>query len=131
MEPILLLVRRHNTLAENGRFVIPGDFVPNGKPRTAAGVRDLAEETGLRNSPDTLLAVGVIKGNGRDPQDTAERWVCSHLIIAHLRDNDPASSRTLAAGGDASRALFVSLSRRPSGLIFDHYQLLAMVLRPA
>ena len=49
-------------------------------------MRALAEETGLRISLDTLQAVGVVEGNGRDPWDTAERWVRSQLFIAtHAR----------------------------------------------
>lgn len=94
-------------------------------------MRALAEETGLRISLDTLQAVGVVEGNGRDPWDTAERWVRSQLFIAHMRDHAPASSRTLVAGSDASRALFVPLSCHPPGLSFGHNHLLAMTLRPA
>nr|WP_295783417.1 NUDIX domain-containing protein [Rhodoferax sp.] len=128
--PELLLVRRHDDApAENGRFALPGGFVLQGESLAAAAVRELAEETGLHIPPDTLQAVAVVEGNGRDPRDTEERWVRSHLFVAQLRDNGTASRRTLVAGSDASRAFYVPLSRRPQCLAFDHDHLLAMALK--
>ena len=128
-EPELLLVRRHDDApVENGRFALPGGFVLPGEALPAAAVRELAEETGLRIQYDTLKAVGVIDGNGRDPRDTDERWVRSHLFVAHITAGDHNGSSTLLAGTDTSRAFFVPLSRRPQCLAFDHDHLLAMAL---
>jgi ADP-ribose pyrophosphatase YjhB (NUDIX family) len=128
-EPELLLVRRHDDApAENGRFALPGGFVLPGETLPAAAVRELAEETGLRITPEALAAAGVVEGNGRDPRDTGERWVRSHLFVVHLRQHGPASGRTLVAGTDVSRAFFIPLSRRPQCLAFDHDHLLAMAL---
>ena len=87
----------------------------------------LAEETGLRLAPDAFHAVGVVEGNGRDPRDTEERWVRSHLFTVRLQP--PEGANTLVAGSDASHAFFVPLSRRPQNLAFDHDHLLAMALR--
>lgn len=85
-EPGLLQVRRHDDApAENGRFAIPGGFVLKGESLTASAIRELAEEARLRIAPDTLKAVGVAEGNGRDPWDTGERCVRSHLFVLHLR----------------------------------------------
>ncbi len=126
--PDLLLVRRHDDApAENGRFALPGGFVLPGETLRAAAVRELAEETGLRIGQDDLAAVAVVEGGGRDPRDTDERWVRSHLFVVqvHMDDN---KYTTLVAGTDTSRAFFVPLSRRPPCLAFDHDYLLAMAL---
>jgi len=126
-EPDLLLVRRHDDApAENGRFALPGGFVLPGETLCAAAVRELAEETGLHIAQEDLEAVAVVEGGGRDPRDTDERWVRSHLYVVRLRNS--AHSATLVAGTDTSRAFFVPLSRRPPCLAFDHDQLLAMAL---
>ena len=128
-EPELLLVRRHDDApAENGRFAIPGGFVLPGESLPAAAVRELAEETGLRIAQEDLGQVGMIEGNGRDPRDTEERWVRSHLFVVHLRPRERANTSTLVAGTDTSRAFFIPLSRRPQCLAFDHDQLLTMAL---
>ncbi|MES2948139.1 MAG: NUDIX domain-containing protein [Pseudomonadota bacterium] len=128
-EPELLLVRRHDAApAENGRFAIPGGFVLPGESLPAAAMRELVEETGLRITQDALQAVGVVEGNGRDPRDTDERWVRSHLFVVRINANDYGNT-TLVAGTDTSRAFFVPLSRRPQCLAFDHDQLLAMALK--
>lgn len=128
-EPELLLVRRHDDApAENGRFALPGGFVLPGETLGAAALRELAEETGLHlSTAEALLPVAVVEGQGRDPRDTAERWVRSHLFVVHLRRDHPGVT-TLVAGSDTSRAFFVPLSRRPQCLAFDHDQLLEMAL---
>jgi len=127
-EPELLLVRRHDDApAENGRFAIPGGFVLPEESLTAAAVRELAEETGLHIAQDALQPVGVVEGNGRDPRDTDERWVRSHLFVVRINPDDHGNT-TLVAGTDTSRAFFVALSRRPQCLAFDHDRLLTMAL---
>ncbi len=127
-EPELLLVRRHDDApAENGRFALPGGFVLPGESLQAAAVRELAEETGLRIPLNDLQAVTVVEGNGRDPRDTGERWVRSHLFL--VRTTPAGNNNTpLLAGADASRAFYVPLSRRPQCLAFDHDHLLAMAI---
>lgn len=130
-EPEVLLVRRHDDApAENGRFALPGGFKLAGETLGNAAVRELVEETGLVLAPSALIAVASVEGGGRDPRDTAERWVRSHLVLACIRHPGPGQA-TLVAGTDTSRAFFVPLSRRPQCLAFDHDQLLAMALGQA
>lgn len=127
-EPELLLVRRHDDApAENGRFALPGGFVLPDETLRAAAVRELSEETGLHLTQDALEAVAVVQGGGRDPRDTGERWVRSHLYVVRI-NADNGRNTTLVAGTDTSRAFFVPLSRRPQCLAFDHDHLLAWAL---
>ncbi len=127
-EPQLLLVRRHDDApAENGRFALPGGFVLPGETLLQAAVRELAEETSLQLAPGDLQAVAVVEGAGRDPRNTPQRWVRSHLFVVQL-NGQASPNNTLVAGSDTSRAFFVALSRRPQSLAFDHDQLLAMAL---
>lgn len=127
-EPEVLLVRRHDDApAENGRFALPGGFALPGETLLTAAVRELSEETGLHLAADDLQAVCVVEGNGRDPRDTTERWVRSHLYVARIGGGAGAST-TLVAGTDASRAFFIPLSRRPQRLAFDHDQLLCAAI---
>ena len=125
--PELLLVRRHDDApAENGRFALPCRFVLAGESLPQAAVRELAEETGLHLAPSALVAVGEVEGGGRDPRDTTERWVRSHLFVARI--DDAGRHTPLLAGTDTSRAFFVPVSRRPQYLAFDHDRLLGLGL---
>lgn len=112
-EPRLLLVPRHDGApAEHDRFATLGGFVLKGESLAAATIRELAEEARLRTTPYTPKAVGVAEGNGRDPWDTGERCVRSHLFVLHLRQHDHVNTRTLIASSDTSCAFFVPLSAR-------------------
>lgn len=127
-EPDLLLVRRHDDApAENGRFALPGGFVLPGESLVEAAVRELTEETGLGVAPEALQTVCIVEGGGRDPRDTGERWVRSHLFLVRL-SGAAQHNTTLVAGTDAARAFFVPLSRRPQCLAFDHDYLLKQAM---
>ncbi|SET20723.1 NUDIX domain-containing protein [Stigmatella erecta] len=120
----LLLIRRHDDSgAAAGRMSLPGGFVRPGESPRDAAVRELLEETGFRIPPESLVPVTTVAGGGRDPRDTAERWVRSHVFAALVDDEDtppPGTASNLVLGGsDAAAALFVSVTRRPR-LAFDH-----------
>lgn len=124
-DEVLLIVRHGDAGAEAGRFALPGGFVEPGEDPTTAACRELKEETGLVVDAATLTPVTVVEGGGRDPRDTDERWVRSHVFITRLPDG----ARPIVRGGsDAARAFFVDVERRPGRLAFDHDVLLRQAL---
>jgi ADP-ribose pyrophosphatase YjhB (NUDIX family) len=126
----LLLIRRHDDSgAAAGRMSLPGGFVRRGEAPRDAAVRELLEETGVRVSADALVPVCVVAGGGRDPRDTEERWVRSHVYAARIAGAAPqdTTGSLVLGGSDAAAALFVSVERRPH-LAFDHDDLVAQAL---
>jgi ADP-ribose pyrophosphatase YjhB (NUDIX family)/adenosine deaminase len=116
----VLLIRRHDDAgAAAGRFALPGGFVRDDEKPAAAAVRELFEETGLRIDESRLLFVDVVQGGGRDPRDTDERWVRSHVFVVRVTGDV-----IVAGGSDAAAAVFVAADRRPP-LAFDHDLLIA------
>ncbi|HYH98256.1 NUDIX domain-containing protein [Hyalangium sp.] len=126
----LLLIRRHDDSdAAAGRMSLPGGFVQPGESPRDAAVRELFEETGMRVPASALVPVCVVAGGGRDPRDTDERWVRSHVFAIRIdgaASHDTAGSLVLG-GSDAAAALFVSVERRPR-LAFDHDDLVIQAL---
>jgi ADP-ribose pyrophosphatase YjhB (NUDIX family)/adenosine deaminase len=116
----VLLIRRHDDAgAAAGRFALPGGFVHDDESPAEAGVRELFEETGLRASASDLVQVGVAQGGGRDPRDTNERWVRTHVFALRVHGDV-----VVSGGSDAAAAVFVAAKRRPA-LAFDHDALIA------
>jgi ADP-ribose pyrophosphatase YjhB (NUDIX family)/adenosine deaminase len=111
----VLLIRRHDDAgAAAGRFALPGGFVQPGETPAAAAARELREETGLSLPADVLVPITIVEGGGRDPRDTDERWVRSHVFAARV-DHDV----LVRGGSDAAAAVFVDVRLRPA-LAFDH-----------
>ncbi|ADO73109.1 NUDIX domain-containing protein [Stigmatella aurantiaca] len=128
----LLLIRRHDDSdAAAGRMSLPGGFVHPGEAPRDAAVRELLEETGLRMPASALSPVAIVEGGGRDPRDTEERWVRSHVFAVRMDGEDAtphgASGNLVLGGSDAAAALFVSIAHRPR-LAFDHDSLVTQAL---
>lgn len=104
----VLLVRRAGA-PYAGRYAIPGGFVHEDESLERAALRELAEETGVR---DIYLEQLYSFGDpGRDPRGRVVTIAFFALIAsAHLR---------LAAGTDAAEARWFRTSELPA-LAFDH-----------
>jgi ADP-ribose pyrophosphatase YjhB (NUDIX family) len=129
-EDELLLIRRHDDSdAAAGRMSLPGGFVRPGEAPREAAVRELFEETGMRVPAAALVPVCVVSGGGRDPRDTDERWVRSHVFAVRIDGPAPhdTTGSLVLGGSDAAAALFVSVERRPR-LAFDHDDLVARAI---
>ncbi len=112
----VLLVRRRNPPFA-GMWAIPGGFVDIDEPLEAAALRELEEETGVR---DVYLEQFHTFGDpGRDPRGRTITVAYLALVRA-----DPVQPR---AGDDAAEARWWSVSDLPP-LAFDHDRILACAL---
>lgn len=112
----VLLIRRGVPPFE-GRWALPGGFVREGEALEAAALRELEEETGVR---DVYLEQLYTFGEpGRDPRGRVIT-VAYYALIA-------ADAATLAAGTDAEAARWWSSGDCPA-LAFDHGHILAYAL---
>jgi ADP-ribose pyrophosphatase YjhB (NUDIX family) len=136
---VLLVHRGQARSAEPGRWSLPGGFIPTdarlGEPWTQgresapeAAVREVCDETGLDLRPWTssLVPVGVREGGGRDPRDTEERWVRSHVFRITLPEF--LGPVPLAAGSEAKAARWIPADQLPWNLAFDHADIIRGVV---
>lgn len=106
----VLLVRRR-WAPWRGAWALPGGFVEPEEPLPAAAARELAEETGLRGVPLTLLAAAG--DHRRDPRG----WCVGVFYWGLVR----AERVRLRADDDAEEAAFLpARAVRERDLAFDH-----------
>lgn len=112
----VLLVRR-GIPPFRGRWAIPGGFVLAKESLQEAALRELQEETGVR---DVYLEQLYTFGDpGRDPRGRVVSVAYFALIAA--------DQRPLSAGSDAEEARFWPMSELPP-LAFDHGRILSYAL---
>ncbi len=124
-EQVLLIVRNADAGAEGGHLALPGGFVNPDEDPTAAAARVVAGKTDLTLDLSQLHRVDVIETLERDPRNTRERWVRTHLYVAHLGAQPTAM---VHARRGTSKAFFVDVDALPGPLAFDHDDLLERVL---
>jgi 8-oxo-dGTP diphosphatase len=113
----VLLIKRRNPPFE-GMWAIPGGFVDIGESLEEAALRELEEETGVRDVYlEQLYTFGDV---GRDPRGRVITVAYFALV--------PASSIDPHAGSDAAEARWWSAYDLPS-LAFDHKDILAYALQ--
>lgn len=110
----VLLIRRKFYPFE-GMWALPGGFVDTDETVEQAVVRELEEETGLKDVP--LEQMHVFSAIGRDPRG---RTVSVTFTGVTERENS-----TLCPGDDAADACWFSLDKIPP-MAFDHIEAVEM-----
>ncbi len=113
----VLLIRRKHPPFE-GMWAIPGGFVDIDEPLERAALRELEEETGVRDV--RLEQLYTFGDPGRDPRGRT-------ITVAYLALL-PAHRTTVQAGDDAADARWWPLRSLPP-LAFDHDRILDCALR--
>lgn len=108
---VLLIKRRNDPYA--GKWALPGGYIEMDEELEAAAVRELAEETGMKNIP--LNQSGVYGKPGRDPRGRTIT-IAYYACISH-------SDFTPVAGDDAEQAQWFLADSLPD-LAFDHQQII-------
>jgi 8-oxo-dGTP diphosphatase len=112
----LLIQRASDPFA--GAWALPGGFVDEHEDLRDAALRELREETGVREG--YLEQVGAVGTPGRDPR--------GHTITVLYVALVPGGRHAVAGGDDAREARWFAVEALPP-LAFDHAALLAGALR--
>jgi 8-oxo-dGTP diphosphatase len=114
----VLLVKRGRPPYQ-GRWAVPGGFVEQNETLQAAALRELEEETGVRDVyVEQLYTFG---DPGRDPRGRV-------ITVAYFALVPPDAAQSPRAGDDAAEACWWSMYRLPR-LAFDHAQVLDYALQ--
>ena len=111
----VLLVKR-SVDPKKGMWCLPGGFIELGESPEAGALRELAEETGLHGSIDTLLGVCT----------TPSVQYVSVLMVGYLITD---THGVLAAGDDASQVRWFSIDELPPIAFDSHRRFVDQYLR--
>jgi 8-oxo-dGTP diphosphatase len=116
----LLLINRGSE-PYKGMWALPGGFVDMDEELEDAAVRELAEETGIRNV--RLEQMHTFGRCGRDPRGRQISIVFVGVVPGRtVRPPRP------KAGDDAAKARWFDLERLPPNLAFDHSEVVDMAV---
>jgi 8-oxo-dGTP diphosphatase len=115
----VLLVER-GSAPYKGRWALPGGFIKLNESLEAAVIRELAEESGIKDL-SFLIQLGAYGELGRDPRGRD----ISVAFIGIL----PSGLRPPKAGSDAAAAVWLPVEELPEHLAFDHATILGDALR--
>ncbi len=113
---VLLIERRQG--AYKGSWALPGGFMNIDETAEEGALRELAEETNVRNV--CLEQLHTFSAVGRDPRER----VLSVAYLALVRQSDC----EVASGDDAAKAAWHPLDDLPT-LAFDHAEIISMAKR--
>lgn len=111
---VLLIQRKHDPC--NGHWALPGGFVDEQEPLEKAALRELQEETGIRQARVAQLA--TFGKPGRDPRGRTVTVVYYALVRS-------GRARRARAGDDASDVAWFPIAHLPRRIAFDHRDILA------
>ncbi len=111
---VLLIERKHPPFQNTWAF--PGGFVDENEPLEKAAIRELTEETGLKNI--NLKQLHAFGDPGRDPRGHTVSIVFWGVLKEEV---------ILLAGDDASKAEWFNIKSLPE-LAFDHQEILDFAL---
>jgi 8-oxo-dGTP diphosphatase len=115
----VLLVKRGSPPYQ-GLWALPGGFIRMNESLEAAVVRELGEETGIKDL-SFLIQLGAYGAPGRDPRGR----VISVAFIGIM----PNGKHPPKAGSDAAEAVWLPVEELPERLAFDHAAILGDALR--
>jgi 8-oxo-dGTP diphosphatase len=113
---VLLIKRGQEPFAR--KYALPGGFLDISETLEEAAVRELREETGLKNIG--LVQIHTFSDPGRDPRER----VISTAYSAVINDN---YQYQLRADSDAAEAGWHQLSNLPA-LAFDHSEIIQVAI---
>lgn len=111
-EDSILLIKRGNDPFKD-MWALPGGYVNEGERLIDAAMRELEEETTVKDVP--LTQEGTYGDPGRDPRG----WVVSVVHLAILTQKVKAKGQD-----DAAEAQWFKLSEIPTELAFDHRKII-------
>ncbi len=115
----LLLIKRGREPFK-GKWALPGGFVEIDEELEDAVVRELAEETGLKNV--RLEQMHTFGRCGRDPRGR-------QITIVFLGIAAAKEQTKLKAGDDAAHARWFNIERLPKDMAFDHDEVSKFAIR--